>query len=41
MTLTIGALWRYPAKTLACERLDANEIVDGWCRTPLAMMLLT
>ena len=30
MTLTVGALWRYPVKTLGGERLDAAEItIDG------------
>lgn len=30
MTLTVGALWRYPVKTLAGERLDVAEITtDG------------
>lgn len=26
MTLTVGALWRYPVKTLAGERLDSAEL---------------
>ena len=30
MTLTVGALWRYPVKTLAGERLDTAELtVNG------------
>ena len=30
MTLTVGALWRYPVKTLAGERLDTAEVTaDG------------
>jgi len=30
MTLTVGALWRYPVKTLAGERLDVADITaDG------------
>lgn len=30
MTLTVGALWRYPVKTLAGERLDTAELTtDG------------
>lgn len=29
MTLTVGALWRYPVKTLAGERLDTAEITLG------------
>ena len=29
MTLTVGALWRYPVKTLAGERLDVAEITTG------------
>ena len=29
MTLTVGALWRYPVKTLAGERLDTAEITTN------------
>jgi uncharacterized protein YcbX len=29
MTLTVGALWRYPVKTLAGERLDVAEITTN------------
>lgn len=29
MTLTVGALWRYPVKTLAGERLDVAEITPN------------
>src|SRR4051794_29276187 len=29
MTLTVGALWRYPVKTLAGERLDTAEITPN------------
>jgi uncharacterized protein YcbX len=29
MTLTVGALWRYPVKTLAGERLDTAELTTN------------
>lgn len=29
MTLTVGALWRYPVKTLAGECLDTAEITTN------------
>ncbi len=29
MTLTVGALWRYPVKTLGGERLDAAELTGN------------
>ncbi|MBK9969932.1 MAG: MOSC N-terminal beta barrel domain-containing protein [Acidimicrobiaceae bacterium] len=29
MTLTVGALWRYPVKTLAGERLDVAEVTTN------------
>ena len=29
MTLTVGALWRYPVKTLAGERLDSAELTTN------------
>ena len=29
MTLTVGALWRYPVKTLAGERIDTTEITTN------------
>jgi uncharacterized protein YcbX len=29
MTLTVGALWRYPVKTLAGERLDTAEVTTN------------
>ncbi len=29
MTLTVGALWRYPVKTLAGERLDVAEVTGN------------
>ena len=29
MTLTVGALWRYPVKTLSGERLDVAELTTN------------
>ena len=29
MSLTVGALWRYPVKTLGGERLDTAEVTTN------------
>ncbi len=33
MTLTVGAMWRYPVKTLAGEQLETAEITALAART--------